>query len=96
MSDTHSDLACLRGLVSRLRPHPPGDGPARSAFTSALTGLQQWLRTERIPLVLVGNLACAAWTGQDGLSLFSRSRASGRIQRSLGIVLFHAQNARRA
>jgi hypothetical protein len=95
MSDIHSDLAHLRGLVPCLRPHPSGDGPAPPTPTATLAGLEQWLRTEQIPLMLVGSLVCAAWTGQDGLARFSRSRAFGKTQRSLGIVPIHAPNARR-
>jgi hypothetical protein len=96
MSDTHREPARLRGLISHPRPHPPCSGPTPPAFTAALAGLRQWLRRERNPLVLVESLACAAWPGQDGLSLFSRSRTSSRIQRSLGFVPIYAQNAGRA
>jgi hypothetical protein len=69
----------LRGLVPR-RP-PPGDGTAPPAFTAALADLQQWLRTEGFPFVIVGSLACAAWTGQDSLARFSRPGGLGRAQR---------------
>jgi hypothetical protein len=85
MSDTYSDLTVLRGLIPRPRPHPPAAGAdagaAPAVFTAALARLQQWLETQRIPFVIVGSLACAAWTGQDSLARFSRPAAFGRTQR---------------
>lgn len=69
----------LRELVPR--QHPPLDGAAPPAFTAALAGLQQWLRTEGFPFVIVGSLACAAWTGQDSLARFSRPGGFARTQR---------------
>jgi hypothetical protein len=95
MSDTHSDLAHLRGLIPRPGPQPLGDGPAPPTFTAALVRLHQWLRTERSPFVLVESLSCAAWTRPDVLARFSRPGAFGRTQRYSDIVPIHAQNARR-
>lgn len=69
------------GLVPRPRQHPASDGTAPPGFTAVLTGLQQWLRTEGFPFVIVGSLACAAWTGQDSLARFSRPGGFGRTQR---------------
>lgn len=71
----------LDELVPRPRQHPASDGTAPPAFTAVLAGLQQWLRTEGFPFVIVGSLACAAWTGQDSLARFSRPGGFGRTQR---------------
>lgn len=76
MNDTHSDLS---ELVPRPRPHPDATAPA--GFTAALAALQQWLRTEEIPFVIIGSLACAAWTGQDSLARFTRPGGLSRTRR---------------
>lgn len=76
MNATHSDLS---ELVPRSRPHPDATAPA--GFTAALAALQQWLRTEEIPFVIIGSLACAAWTGQDSLARFTRPGGLSRTQR---------------
>jgi hypothetical protein len=76
MNDTHSDLS---GLVPRPRQHPDATAPA--GFTAALAVLQQWLRTEGIPFMIIGSLACAAWTGQDSLARFTRPGGLSRIRR---------------
>lgn len=65
----------LRGLVPRPRQHPGATVPA--GFTAALAGVQQRLRAEGIPFVIIGSLACAAWTGQDALARFDRPGAFG-------------------
>jgi hypothetical protein len=72
MNDTHSDL---RGRVPHPRQHPDTTPPP--GFAAALASVQQWLRAEGIPFVIIGSLACAAWTGQDALARFSRPGTFG-------------------
>jgi hypothetical protein len=100
MNDTHSDL---RGLVPR--PSQPTDESAPPGFTEVLAALQQWLRTEEIPFVIIGSLACAAWIGQDSLARFTRPGGLSRTRRypdidvlvprtAVAAVMRHARTAR--
>lgn len=102
MNDTHSDL---RELVPRPRHHPDATAPA--GFTAALAALQQWLQAEGIPFVIIGSLACAAWTGQDRLARFTRPGGLSRTRRypdidvlvprtAVAAVIRHARAARSA
>lgn len=76
MNDIYTDV---RGLIPRPRPAiektvaPPG-------FTAALDELQHWLRAESIPFVIIGSVACAAWTGQESLARFSRPGGLSRTR----------------
>jgi hypothetical protein len=77
MNDTHTGI---RELIPRPRPaSDPATAPA--GFTAALDSLQQWLRTESVPFVIIGSLACAAWTGQETLARFTRPGGLSRTRR---------------
>src|SRR5437016_14524995 len=77
MNDTYT---AIRGPVPRPRPaSDPTTAPA--GFTAALDSLQHWLRAKSIPFVIIGSLACAAWTGQENLARFTRPGGLSRTRR---------------